>query len=87
VPTPTYDRGRTYYPSRPPVVIIGSSPYDDYYWHNYYWGRPWYWRVWHSPTYVNGHWQINWVPLVLGAIGLWILIAVIVSRIQRRRRF
>lgn len=86
-PPPSYDLGKTTYPSRPPVVIVGSSPYDTYYWHNYYWGRPWYWRVWHSPTYNNGSWAINWVPFVLGAIGLWILAAMIISRNQRRRRF
>jgi hypothetical protein len=79
--------GKTTYSTRPPVVIIGSSPYDYPYWHDRYWGSPWYWRVWHSPTYSNGYWAINWVPIVVGGVLAWILVAVIYSNIQRRRRY
>lgn len=86
-PQPTYDPSTTRYPTRPPVIIYGSSPYDSTYWHDYYYGMPWYWRLLHRPVYstVSG-WAWSWVPVVAAGLGLWILLGILSSAIARRRR-
>jgi hypothetical protein len=87
-PPPSYDVGKSNYPTRPPVIIYAPTPgFDPWYWHNDYWGRPWYWRMWHRPYYYSSGWGINYWPFVIaGGIGIWILLAVIASYSSRRRR-
>lgn len=86
-PPPNYDTGRTSYPSRPPVVIIGPSTYDPGYWHDWYWGRPWWWRMWHRPVYYGGSsWGISWVSVVGGLVVAWVGFSILSAYISRRRR-
>jgi len=79
--------GRTRYPSLPPVVVIGSSPYDPWYWHDYYYGQPWWWRTWHRPVYYgNTGFAISWVAVVGSVFGIWVLLGIISAFVSRRRR-
>lgn len=86
-PSPSYDTGRTKYPSRPPVVVVGPSTYDPWYWHDWYYGRPWYWRVWHRPVYYgSAGWAISWVTVVAFGIGTWFMLGIISAMLAKRRR-
>lgn len=85
--SPSYDVGRTRYPSFPPVVVIGPSPYDPSYWHDYYYSRPWWWRTWHRPVYYsNTGFAISWVAVVGSVIGIWFLLGIISAVVSKRRR-
>lgn len=89
VPTTTssYDTGRTRYPNMPPVVIVGSSPFDPWYWHDWYWGRPWWWRIWHRPVYYgDGSWAISMVTVVAVGFCAWVMLGVLSATVFRRRR-
>lgn len=50
-PVVIYDVGRSRYPRLPPVVVIGTPPFDPWYYHDLYWGMPWYLRMWYRPVY------------------------------------
>jgi hypothetical protein len=72
----------------PPVIIMGPSPYDPWYWHDWYWSRPWYWRIWHRPVYYGdtGGWAISWVTVVFFALGIWVLLGIISAMLAKRRK-
>lgn len=50
-PVIQYDVGRSRYPDRPPVVVVGTPPLDPWVYQDMYWGMPWWQRIWFRPVY------------------------------------
>lgn len=71
----------------PPVVVMGPTVFDPWYYHDYYYGMPWYWRMWHRPYYTaSGGWGLSWVAIVVGLLAIWIVLGILASIIAKRRR-
>lgn len=89
-PVIEYDVGRSRYPDRPPVVVIGTPPLDPWVYQDMYWGMPWWLRMWYRPVYAYyGPWYHGFTsgPAAYGAASVGVAAAAWLFMLWARRRY
>lgn len=89
-PVIEYDVGRSRYPDRPPVVVIGTPPLDPWVYQDMYWGMPWWLRMWYRPVYTYyGPWYHGFAfgPAAYAAASIGVVVAAWLLMLWARRRY